>query len=214
MDPATIGAVVTTVGPLLIKCGELIFKRYGPELAAEITKEGCAAVGKKAGGDGLLGRIGESTGRAFGWVAALFVADKSRPMVNEAAESLAGAATSRLLGAAAEVATKAAHTYVAKKLEAPDAKEQSDLDEKIKQAMLKHMETKVENKQIKSEILKLKLDEQKLKNEQRRAAVEWADEKRRAERESWKLSTEKPVIALPERLIDATDIETASAAAA
>jgi hypothetical protein len=196
MDPATIAAaIVPIVAPVVIKCGGMILKRFLPGIAADVTEEGFAAVGRKAGGCGIMGRIGECVGRVFGWGAGLVVEDQARPVLFGAVDGLMAKAGEKFLDVAGEVAMVA----VKKKMEATsEVAEPDDVDQKIKTQMLANLQQKNKHNDIKEDILKVKLEMQQLKLAQKRMEVEAADEKRRQERQEWKIATEKPAVVLPE----------------
>lgn len=171
MDPATVG-VITTVAPLVIKCGELIFRRYAPGVVASVTEEGCAAVGRKAGGDGILGRIGECSGRAIGWVAGLFVSQSDS--VKNAVDAGAGLMSSEAKKALLGVAGKAAEHVANKVVDRCTAKsvtiegEDVELEHKIKKQMFKALKQKKCNKEIKGQILLADLELKRMEVEAKR----------------------------------------------
>lgn len=176
MEVATIAAIGKAMAPIVIKCGELVFQRHASNIVANVTEEGCAALGRKTGGDGILGRIGECSGRAIGWVAGLFVSqsDGVKDAIDVGANYLSGQATAALLGVASKTAEHVVTKVVDRYTTNADGESvpANSTDEKIKKQKLKNLQQKGFNKQVKGEILLMDLDIKRMEAEAKKLKLE------------------------------------------
>jgi|GEM_PF-6038332 len=191
MDPVTIAtAVIPAILPVVIKCGGMVLKRYFPEMATDVTEEKLAAIGGKASGGGVLVRIGEIVGRFFGRDAGVVVEDQARPVLIGGVDGFMVKAGEKLLNAAGE----AAFAAVKKKFDGGESEKFDSMDKKMDALRFKCLEQDAINKELKNEYLKNKIEMQQLKLSQRRMEVEAAEEKRRLERQEWKVALVEKVV--------------------
>jgi hypothetical protein len=176
MDPtsaaAIAGTIVTALAPYALDFGAKLVKRYASGAVANVTEEGCAAISKKAvgGGDGLLSRMAESVGRAFGWVAGTYVSqsDDVQAAIDKGASLLSDKAAVALANAAGTLVEGAVKSH----LVTPEAtQDQSKIDGKIKAQMLENLKAKGDNKALRGELLKLKIERERMELEARRVEI-------------------------------------------